>query len=139
MKKFLLSSVMVLVAVFAFAQEKQAEIAFQSTSHDFGTIVEGTQATVEFEFTNTGDAPLVLSSVNASCGCTTPEWTKEPIMPGQKGKVKAVYNSTGRPGSFTKSITVQSNAKNGTVILTIKGNVESKKPAPTSPVQNKPQ
>lgn len=130
---------MVLAGVFAFAQERQAEIAFQMTTHDFGTIQEGTQATVEFEFTNTGDAPLVLSSVNASCGCTTPEWPKEPIMPGAKAKIKAVYNSTGRPGTFTKSITVNSNAKNGTIVLTIKGNVEAKKVVPNSPVQNKPQ
>jgi len=136
MKKFLLSSMMVLVGVFAFAQEKQAEISFETVSHDFGTITEGTQATVEFQFTNKGDAPLVLSSVSASCGCTTPEWTKEPIMPGQTGIVKAIYNSTGRPGSFTKSITVNSNAKNGTMILTIKGNVAPKQVAPTSPVQN---
>ncbi|MDX5321556.1 MAG: DUF1573 domain-containing protein [Bacteroidota bacterium] len=138
MKKFLLSTMMVLVGVFAFAQEKQAEISFEVMVHEFGTIIEGTQATVEFEFTNTGNAPLVLSSVSASCGCTTPEWTKEPIMPGQKGKIKAIYNSTGRVGSFTKSITVNSNAKNGTKILTIKGVVEAKPTAPTSPVQNKP-
>lgn len=138
MKKFLLSSMMVLVAVFAFAQEKQAEISFQAVSHDFGTIIEGTQATVEFEFTNNGNAPLVLSSVSASCGCTTPEWTKEPIMPGQTGIIKAIYNSTGRPGSFTKSITVNSNAKNGTMVLTIKGTVEPKKTTPPSPVENKP-
>lgn len=138
MKKFLLSSMMVLVGMFAFAQEKQAEIAFAVEVHDFGTITEGTQATIEFEFTNTGNAPLVLSSVSASCGCTTPKWTKEPIMPGQKGKITAVYNSTGRPGSFTKSITVASNAKNGTKVLTIKGNVEPKQVAPKSPVQNKP-
>ncbi len=141
MKKFLLSTMMVMAGVFAMAQEKQAEISFAETSHDFGTIEEGTQATYEFEFTNTGDAPLILNSVNASCGCTTPEWTKEPIMKGQKGKIRVVYNSTGRPGSFTKSITVNSNAKTGTIILTIKGTVNPKQQAPKSPVQNdaKPQ
>lgn len=139
MKKLLFTTAMFLVGVFSMAQEKQAEIKFDVTQHDFGTIEEGTQATIEFEFTNTGNAPLVLSSVNASCGCTTPKWTKDPIMPGQTGKIQAVYNSSGRPGSFTKSITVNSNAKNGTVILTIRGTVEAKKPAPTSPVENKPQ
>ncbi len=138
MKKLLFTTVAVLIGVFAIAQDKKAEIEFKITSHNFGTIVEGTQATIEFEFTNTGDAPLVLSSVNASCGCTTPAWPKDPIMPGQTGTIKAVYNSSGRPGNFTKSITVNSNASNGTVILTIKGTVESKKPAPQSPVENKP-
>ncbi|HCS19362.1 MAG TPA: DUF1573 domain-containing protein [Bacteroidetes bacterium] len=138
MKKFLLSSMMVMVGVIAFAQEKAAEISFQTTTHEFGTILEGTQATVDFEFVNKGDAPLVLSNVSASCGCTIPTWPKEPIMPGQSGKITAVYNSTGRVGSFTKSITVTSNAKNGTLILTIKGVVEAKKTAPVSPVQNQP-
>lgn len=138
MKKFLLSSMMVMVGLIAFAQEKAAEISFQTTVHEFGTIIEGTQATVDFEFVNKGDAPLVLSNVSASCGCTIPTWPKEPIMPGQTGKITAVYNSTGRVGSFTKSITVTSNAKNGTLILTIKGVVEAKKSAPVSPVQNQP-
>ncbi len=136
MKKVLLSTLFILVGTIAFTQEKQAEIKFETVSHDFGNISEGTQASVEFSFTNTGNAPLVLSSVQASCGCTTPEWTKDPIMPGQSGKIKAVYNSTGRPGTFTKSITVNSNAKNGTIVLTIKGNVEAKKPETASPVQN---
>lgn len=136
MKNLFLSALMVLATTFAFAQDKQAEIIFTNQTHDFGTFAEGTQATVEFEFTNKGNAPLVLSSVSASCGCTAPEWPKEPIMPGQTSKIKAVYNSTGRPGSFTKSITVNSNAKNGTTILTIKGVVEPKKVAPTSPVVN---
>jgi len=136
MKKLLFTTVAVLIGVFAISQDKKAQISFSETAHNFGTIVEGTQATYEFAFTNTGDAPLILNSVNASCGCTTPEWTKDPIMPGQTGVIKAVYNSSGRPGSFTKSITVNSNAKNGTVILTIKGVVESKKPAPKSPVEN---
>ncbi len=139
MKKLLLTSALVLVGIFTIAQNKEAEIKFEKTSHDFGTITEGTQATVEFEFTNTGNAPLILNSVNASCGCTTPEWTREPIPPGQKGIIKAVYNSSGRPGSFSKSITVNSNAKSGTKILSIRGTVEPKQAAPASPVENKPQ
>ncbi|TNE81987.1 MAG: DUF1573 domain-containing protein [Bacteroidetes bacterium] len=139
MKKLLFTSALVLVGIFSIAQNKEAEIKFEKTSHDFGTITEGTQATVEFEFTNTGNAPLILNSVNASCGCTTPEWTREPIPPGQTGTIKAVYNSSGRPGSFSKSITVNSNAKSGTKILSIRGTVEPKKAAPASPVENKPQ
>ena len=136
MKKTIISTLFLLFAVAVFAQEKQAEIKFAESVHDFGPIVEGTQASHEFSFTNTGNVHLVLSSVNASCGCTTPQWTKDPIAPGQTGKVTAVFNSTGKVGPFSKSITVHSNAKNGSIILTIKGNVEQKQAEPTSPVQN---
>lgn len=136
MKKLLLSMVVMLFALVTNAQERQAEIKFETTVHDFGTFAEGVQATYEFKFTNVGNAPLVLSGVNPSCGCTAPEWPKDPIMPGQSGKIKVTYNSTGRPNSFNKSITVTSNAKNGTLVLTIKGNVEPKKPEPVSPMQN---
>lgn len=136
MKKLVFSLVVLFTSVAAFAQEKQSEIKFDVTEHNFGNFAEGTQATYEFKFTNNGNAPLVLSGVNASCGCTTPSWTKDPIMPGKTGTITAVYNSSGRPGSFTKSITVNSNAKNGTVILTIKGNAEQKPAETPSPVVN---
>ena len=69
---------------------------------------------------------MVITSAQASCGCTTPEWSKDPIMPGAKSVIKVGYNTSGRPGAFTKTITVVSNAENGTVILTIKGNVTPK-------------
>jgi preprotein translocase subunit SecY len=136
MKKTIISGLFLLFGVTVFAQEKQAEIKFAETSHDFGSIVEGAQATYEFSFTNTGNVPLVLSSVNASCGCTTPQWTKDPIAPGQTGKITAVFNSSGKGGPFSKSITVHSNAKSGSIVLTIKGNVEPKQVEPASPVQN---
>ena len=99
---------------------------FESEVHDFGTVPEGPAAEYEFTFTNTGKEPINLQTVNASCGCTTPTWSKEPVLPGKKGIVKASYGTDKRPGGFTKSITVVSNA--GTKVLTIKGNVE---PAPT--------
>ena len=67
------------------------KIKFVEESHDFGNIKEGTQATYEFKFTNTGNAPLILESVQASCGCTTPEWSKDPIAAGQSGKVIATF------------------------------------------------
>lgn len=114
--------------------DNAADIMFEVENHDFGTIQEGTQATKEFKFTNTGKEPLVLSNVQASCGCTTPKWTSEPIMPGKTGTITAVYNSTGRPGQFTKSITVTSNAKSGVKVLTIKGVVEAKPADQPSPV-----
>lgn len=114
----------------------EAEIKFELVEHNFGTIKEGTLAAYEFVFTNTGKAPLILSNVQPSCGCTAPEWSKEPIAPGAKGKIKAVYNSHGRPGTFQKYITVKSNAQNGEVSLTIKGTVTPIPVAPVSPVRN---
>ncbi len=116
--------------------DPQAAISFETAEHDFGKIKEGTMANYEFTFTNTGKAPLVLSNVQPSCGCTTPEWSKEPIMPGAKGVIKASFNSYGRPGSFQKYITVKSNASNGEVSLIIKGTVEPIPVEPVSPVRN---
>ena len=114
------------------------KIKFVEIAHDFGNIKEGTQASYEFKFTNTGNAPLVLESVQASCGCTTPEWSKESIAPGKSGKVIATFNSSGRPGTFTKTITVKYNgaAESNTEYLTIKGFVESAPVVPPSPVTN---
>ncbi len=83
-------------------------------------------ATYNFEVTNTGTAPVVITSAQASCGCTTPEWSKDPIMPGGKSVIKVGYNTSGRPGPFNKTITVMSNAENATTILTIKGDVTAK-------------
>lgn len=120
------------VFVFANLSWAQGILSFTKENHDFGSVEEGTQATYEFEFTNTGKAPVVISGVSASCGCTTPYWTKEPILPGKKGKVTASYNSAGRPGVFNKSVTVVSNAEPSTKILTIKGVVNPKaEKAPT--------
>ena len=101
--------------------EATAKIFLEKTSHDFGTIEEGVQATVTFTFKNTGDAPLVLDTVTATCGCTTPKWTKEPIAPGQEGKVTAIYNSTNRLGNFTKTITIKHNGIGGVQYLSIRG------------------
>ena len=111
------------------AQTKEPKITFTEESFDFGNIAEEKgPVTKEFTFTNTGGSPLILQNVKASCGCTTPEWTKDPVLPGKKGFVKATYNPQNRPGQFNKSITVTSNAENNTVILTIKGSVTAKPP-----------
>jgi hypothetical protein len=95
---------------------------FVTKSHDFGTIPEGPAANFEFHFTNTGKEPIVIQKVQASCGCTTPSYSKDPVLPGKEGIIKASFNTNGRPNAFTKSVTVLSNA--GTTVLTIKGNVE---------------
>lgn len=125
MKKFL--GIIALIVGFVFQSNAQGAIKFKAEKHDFGKIVEGTQASYSFEFTNTGKAPVVISNVQPSCGCTTPEWTREPIMPGKTGKVTASYNSAGRPGNFNKTITVVNNGEVSQIILTIQGSVEPKK------------
>lgn len=123
MKKLFFVFAFVLVASFANAQ---GVIKFKSESHDFGKIEEGTVATHIFEFTNTGTAPVVISNASPSCGCTTPEWTKEPVMPGKTGKVTAAFSSAGRPGVFSKTVTVISNAETAQIVLSFKGEVVPK-------------
>lgn len=107
----------------AVAQEK-SKIVFEELEHNFGSFKEsdGVQTTA-FKFKNEGGVPLVLNNVRASCGCTTPKWTKEPIQPGSSGEIEVSYNPKNRPGSFNKSITIQSNAEKSTVVLKITGKV----------------
>ncbi|MFM6936462.1 MAG: DUF1573 domain-containing protein [Aquirufa sp.] len=125
MKKFL--GVLALIIGFAFQSNAQGAIKFKSEKHDFGKIVEGTQATYSFEFTNTGKTPVVISNVQPSCGCTTPDWTREPIMPGKTVKVTASDNSPGRPGNVNKSSTGVNNGEVQQIQLFIQGTVEPKK------------
>ncbi len=98
-------------------------VEFEFTTHDFGEIVEGDDATVDFYFTNTGKTDLIITNVKASCGCTTPYWNKEPVKPGEKGKITAKYNTKNRPGNFNKPITITSNASEPTIRIFIKGKV----------------
>ena len=120
MKKLLFVFAFLFVATFANAQ---GVIKFTKETHEFGKVEEGVQASHTFEFTNTGTAPVVISNAQASCGCTTPDWTHEPVMPGKTGFVKASFNSSGRPGNFNKNITVISNSETPQIALTIKGEV----------------
>jgi len=123
MKKLFFLFAFVFVATFVNAQ---GVIKFKNESHDFGKIEDGVQATYTFEFTNTGTAPVVISNASASCGCTTPDWTKEPVMPGKTGKVTALFNSQSRPGIFSKTVTVVSNSETPQIVLSIKGEVNPK-------------
>ncbi len=132
MKKLILTAVIAIGGMFAAnaqsttspdADEKKAEVKFEKETHDFGSIPQGTPATYTFTFENTGKTPLIITNASASCGCTTPDWSKEPIKPGKKGFVKATYNAAA-PGPFTKSVTVMSNATNSTIILYLKGDVK---------------
>ena len=128
MKKLTLFTLMLMMGIFvAFAQGK-AELKFEKTTHDFGTFSEEDPVvTYIFKFTNKGDAPLVIHQAVASCGCTVPEYTKEPIKPGAKGEIKVTYNGAGRfRGQFRKTITIHSNAENDLVRLYIKGDMTPK-------------
>ncbi|MFY9150681.1 MAG: DUF1573 domain-containing protein [Prolixibacteraceae bacterium] len=110
-----------------FAQNAKSRIAFEKIQHNFGTFKEelGPQ-TVSFNFKNDGAVPLILNNVQASCGCTTPEWTREPVAPGAKGMIKVSYDPRNRPGVFNKTIRVSSNAENSDIVLTISGEVTAR-------------
>ena len=111
---------------FAFTARAQAVLQFETDNHDFGKVAEGTMATYEFKFKNTGNQPAIIANVQASCGCTTPDWTKTPVLPGKYGIIKAMYSSAGRPGVFNKTVTVTSNASEPSKVLSIKGAVLTK-------------
>jgi hypothetical protein len=102
------------------AQEK-AEIQFKEETIDYGKISRGSDGVRVFEFTNTGDAPLVITNVRSSCGCTIPKKPEEPILPGQTGQIEVKYDTNRAAGPFRKAITVSSNANSPTKILKIKG------------------
>lgn len=135
MKKGIFSLLMMFVAALgmntAIAQEVQsgASIEFSKEVHDYGTIEYGANGTCTFEFKNTGTAPLIISNAKGSCGCTVPDWPKEPIAPGAKGTITVKYD-TKRPGAINKSVTITSNAVNEpNKVIRIKGTVKA---APTS-------
>jgi hypothetical protein len=110
-----------LISLGSFAQEKKvAKIEFKTTVIDYGTIEKGSDGVRTFEFTNTGNAPLVISNVKSTCGCTVPKKPKEPIMPGETGEIEVKYD-TKRVNPIRKTITVYSNAETPTVALKIKG------------------
>lgn len=115
------------------AVESGAQISFEKETNDYGTIDQYSDGSCEFIFTNTGNAPLVISNAKGSCGCTVPTWPKEPIAPGETGKIKVHYD-TKRVGKFGKSVTLQSNAVDSpTKTIRIKGEVLAK-PNGTAPV-----
>ncbi len=116
------------------AQEKVAKIEFKDTTIDYGTIEKGADGVRVFEFTNTGNAPLVISNVKSSCGCTVPKKPDGPIAPGETGEIQVKYD-TNRVMPIRKTITVTSNADTPTVALKIKGEVID--PSKTSVLEKK--
>lgn len=124
-----------LMSFGAFAQEKVAKIEFKTDTIDYGTIEKGADGVRVFEFTNTGDAPLIISDVKSTCGCTVPKKPDGPIMPGKTGEISVKYD-TNRVNPIRKTITVTSNAANNpTVALKIKGEVID--PSKTSVLEKK--
>lgn len=128
MKKVLCMILLVVgVSTYVAAQSK-TDIKFDQTEYDFGTFSETSPSvTATFTFTNVGDSPLVIHQATASCGCTVPEYTQEPVMPGKSGTIKVTYNGKGKlPGEFRKSITLRTNAKTEMIRLYVKGNMTGK-------------
>ena len=99
-------------------------IVFEEVKYDFGSVVQGGTVDHTFKFKNTGTAPLVISNIGVSCGCTTPEWTKAPVMPGKTGTIAAHFNSTGKMGMQNKVLTVESNATAGSTTVSLVGEVK---------------
>lgn len=111
------------VATEDVGNQQQPEFSFESESHDFGKIEEGTVAETDFVFTNTGEAPLIISNASGSCGCTVPEWPREPIAPGETGKIHVRFDSSNKPGQQTKQVKLNANTTPNTKVLTISAQV----------------
>lgn len=122
----------------ANAVEKVAgpAITFEESKYDFGSVAQGGVVDHVFKFKNTGTQPLIISNIGVSCGCTTPEWTKEPVAPGKSGTIAAHFNSAGKMGMQNKVLTIESNATGGNVTVAIVGEV--KDAAAASTVTNAP-
>lgn len=129
MKRIVFGIITILTLIALPVTAKGAErgnIVFETTTHDFGTINEKDGAvTCEFNFVNQGDGNIFITDAKAQCGCTRPSFPEAPVKPGKKGKIKVTYNPAGRPGPFTKTVTVYlQNCKKSRVTLKIKGKVE---------------
>ena len=139
MKKVLLTLGLIAACFGLFAQDATqggAQMKFETPVIDYGTIEHKADGQREFVFTNTGDAPLIISNARGSCGCTVPTWPKEPIAPGATGKIGVKYD-TNRLGKFTKTITLTTNTVQKNKILTIKGEILKPAEAPNAPSKPK--
>ncbi len=111
----------------------QAEFTFEKDEYAFGTITQGQTVSYDFTFTNTGNEPLIITNAQASCGCTVPQWPKEPIMKGQSGTIKVTFSSTGKLGVQDRTVTITSNAKQNPMVLHLKGTVDKPVDHPAAP------
>ncbi len=112
------------------------KMEFKTPEHDFGMIKPGDKVSHVFEFTNTGDAPLIISNASATCGCTVPEYPREPVAPGQGGKIKVTFDSQGKFGQQSKNVTITANTQPNINTLTIKGNIPGGPDNAMGPVKN---
>ena len=103
----------------------QPLMSFVSMSHDFGTIIEGEMVVCYFDYENSGEREMVIKSVETTCGCTTPDWNREPLKQGEKERLKIIFDAKGRSGAQRKVVTVTSNASNSPLRLTIRANINS--------------
>lgn len=133
MKKYFFIPVLFLATVTAGLAQKGI-MKFKEETHNFGKIAQGKPVTNEFVFTNTGTDPIVITNVSASCGCTTPDYSKAPIAPGKTGKITATFNAQAT-GPFNKSVTVTSNAESPTITLYLKGEVEKSEATSATPAK----
>ena len=129
MKKLFVITMLLMCGLTVASAQKPAEIKFDKLTHDFGTFSEKEPVvTCIFTYTNVGELPLVINQAVASCGCTVPEYTKEPVKPGEKGQIKVTYNGTGKfPGHFKKSITIRTNGAVEMTRLYIEGDMTEAK------------
>ena len=136
MKKLLLFVMAIFMAFSVSAQEQQPQIIeIAEKTYDFGTIKEEDgRVSHVFTFKNVTEGPLTIKNVRASCGCTTPAWSKEPIASGKQAQITVTYNASGRPGAFHKSVTVtlSNGTEDFTQVLFIKGKVTPKQVAPAA-------
>lgn len=117
--------------------ENAPAFSFEKESHDFGVIKEGEVAKTDFTFTNTGKTPLIITNASGSCGCTVPQWPREPIAPGESGTIHVEFNSQGKPGNQTKQVTLTANTVPNKKILRISAQVtpKPKKEGEAAPAQ----
>ncbi len=136
MKKYSILGILLMMVAIAFAQEAKpsqatkedgAVLTLEANTHDFGDITQGDVVERIFKFTNTGNQPLIITNIQTSCGCTTPVWPRDPIMPGGKGEIKVGFNSTGKLNKQTKTLPIISNSISDASI-TFTTNVLSKQP-----------
>ncbi|PLW93453.1 MAG: hypothetical protein C0592_06095 [Marinilabiliales bacterium] len=134
MKRYILAFAVMVGLSLAVQAQKGPYLKFEKLVHDFGELLQDDKAVYEFKFTNTGDAPLIISLARSSCGCTVPSWPRQPILPGESSTIKVKYDSH-RIGPINKQVVVESNSSTGTVYLKITGKI-SKRPSEVMPIQN---
>lgn len=105
---------------------KLPKVSFDKVEYDFGTITEGDVVETEFTVTNNGESDLLISDAKASCGCTVPDYPKQPIKPGESAPIKVSFNSAGKSGQQNKTVTLTTNTENGSETFSIKANVNPK-------------